>query len=297
MDKKLERLKQAYEKTPIPRELDDVVRKTVKHQPKHNKQRKPRNKWMIGVAAAVIIFVISINTSQTFAESLSEVPVVGSIVNVLTIKEIHIDEDNYHANIKVPGVANLEDKDLENSLNQKYMDENEQLYKEFVKEMDELEESGGGHLAVDSGYVVMTDDEHIFSMERTVVQTEASSFTTHQYDTMDKRNQVMLTLPILFKDEQYIASISEEIKDQMRAQMKDDEGKIYWIPDADVEELDPNDLFDRISEDQNFYINKDHKLVISFDDYEVAPGYMGDVEFVIPTEKIEEDLVGDGYIQ
>lgn len=297
MDKKLEKLKKAYKETPIPTELDELVQKAIKHHQKPKRRKSLRGKWMIGVAAAAIIFVLSINTSQTFAESLSNIPVVGSIVEVLTIKEMHVDEDNYNANIKVPKVNHLGDKDLEDSLNQKYLDENEQLYKQFKKEMKELKTKDGGHLAVDSSYEVKTDDEQIFSIERTVEEIEASSYTTHQYDTIDKQKQIMLTLPILFKDEQYIKNISEEIKDQMRKQMKEDDNKIYWVSGAGVEDLDMVDSFEQISKDQNFYINEDHKLVISFDDYEVAPGYMGDVEFVIPTERIERDLVGKKYIQ
>ncbi|OJT72202.1 anti-sigma factor, partial [Clostridioides difficile] len=33
--------------------------------------------------------------------------------------------------------------------------------------------------------------------------------------------------------------------------------------------------------------NKNGNLVISFDEYEVAPGYMGAVEFVIPNKVIK----------
>ncbi|MDU5177028.1 RsiV family protein, partial [Clostridium sp.] len=39
------------------------------------------------------------------------------------------------------------------------------------------------------------------------------------------------------------------------------------------------------------------KLVISFDKYEVAPGYMGVVEFVIPTEILSDSLVSNEYIK
>ncbi len=56
---------------------------------------------------------------------------------------------------------------------------------------------------------------------------------------------------------------------------------------------------DRFNADinQNFYINKEGKFVISFDEYEVAPGYMGVQEFIIPTEIISNILVSDEYIK
>ena len=41
---------------------------------------------------------------------------------------------------------------------------------------------------------------------------------------------------------------------------------------------------------QVFYINSDGKLVIAFDEAEVAPASMGCPEFVIPTEVIQDML-------
>ncbi|WP_236124819.1 RsiV family protein [Clostridioides sp. ES-S-0054-01] len=45
--------------------------------------------------------------------------------------------------------------------------------------------------------------------------------------------------------------------------------------------------FESIDKYQDFYFNKNGNLVISFDEYEVASGYMGAVEFVIPNKVIE----------
>ena len=41
---------------------------------------------------------------------------------------------------------------------------------------------------------------------------------------------------------------------------------------------------------RTFYINSDGKLVIAFDEAEVAPASMGCPEFVIPTEVIQDML-------
>ena len=58
-----------------------------------------------------------------------------------------------------------------------------------------------------------------------------------------------------------------------------------------------DDLFRSIAKDQNFYINQDGKLVISFNEYDVAPGYMGVAQFTIPTEVIQDLLVSNEYVQ
>jgi len=54
--------------------------------------------------------------------------------------------------------------------------------------------------------------------------------------------------------------------------------------------------FKAITAKQQFYISDKGKLVISFDKYEVAPGYMGVVEFEIPTEVLQNILVSNKYI-
>jgi hypothetical protein len=102
-------------------------------------------------------------------------------------------------------------------------------------------------------------------------------------------------LPSLFKDDKYVDIISENIKNQMVEQYNADNQKFYWV--EGIEQDATMELFEKISKEQNFYINSEGKFVISFDKYEVAPGYMGVVEFVIPTEILSDDLVSDEYIK
>ena len=71
---------------------------------------------------------------------------------------------------------------------------------------------------------------------------------------------------------------------------KTDEGISYFLKD------EFEDSFKSIKADQSFYITDDNKLVISFDKYEIAPGYMGVVTFEIPTEILSDLLVSDTYI-
>ncbi|QED47154.1 anti-sigma-V factor rsiV [Cytobacillus dafuensis] len=292
MDKKLEELKTEYKNIPIPDELDFVVERALKK----GKKNKRGYKWMAGTAAAAILFIGGINISPAMANSLAEVPVVGSIVKVLTFTEFKVDEDKYQADIKVPAISDSENGELAQSLNEKYLTEGKELYEQFKAEMDELEKEGGGHVGVDSGYEVKTDNDQILSIGRYVVNTVGSSSTVMKYDTIDKKNDILLSLPMLFKDDSYVKIISENIQEQMREQMKESNfEKVYWVADSGIE--DNLEVFELIKKDQNFYINKDGKLVISFDKYEVSPGSMGIVEFVIPTEIISDVLVSNEYIK
>jgi len=290
LDKKLEKLRSDYKNVPIPDNLDIIVKKAIKR----SIQKRFPLKSITGFFTAAL-FVLSINTSSTFAKTLSNVPILGDVVNVLTFTEYTVDEPTYKADLKVPAVNNLKNKDLEQSLNKKYLDENKKLYDQFMKETESVKKDSGAHLGIDSGYEVKTDNEDILSIERYVVNTAASSSTTMKFDTIDKKKEILLSLPILFKDKSYVKIISQNIKEQMKEQMKKDGSKVYWIPEANLDySIDP---FVSIKDNQNFYINKDHKLVISFDKYEVAPGYMGVVEFTIPTDVLSKVLVGHHYIR
>lgn len=295
-NEKLEQLKQGYEKTSIPKELDFVVKKSIQQGRKDMRRKNNMKKIKVAsasVAASFAILIAGINTSPVFATTLSKVPAINGIVKVLTFREYKIDEDYYNANVQIPEIQGLENKNLENSLNEKYLKESQELYNQFMDEVKALEQAGGGHLGVDSGYVIKTDTDKILSIGRFVVNTVASSSTTFKYDTIDKEKQILITLPSLFKDDTYIDIISENIISQMKEMMETDENVIYWITGDE----NMTDVFEKISGEQSFYISEEGKLVISFDKYEVAPGYMGTPEFVIPSEILSEVLVGNEYIR
>lgn len=298
-NKNLDDLKKEYLETPIPEELDFLVKKTLRNSRKHDIKRKNIIKKtsisVASVAVSAVLLTVGINTSPVFASTLSRVPVVSGIIKVLTFREYTVNEDKFNANLKVPSIEGLENEALENSLNEKYLIENKNLYEKFMKEMESLKQNGGGHLGVDSGYTVKTDTDKILSIERYVVNTVGSSSTTMKYDTIDKDKEILITLPSLFKDDTYVNVISKNIKEQMIEQYKADNSKFYWVDG--IEQDVPIELFEEIGKDQNFYINADDKLVISFDKYEVAPGYMGVVEFIIPTEMLSDILVSNEYVK
>lgn len=294
----MDRLKEDYMNVPIPEELDFVVRKALKNRSINNMNNNRVYNWLAGVAAtaavAVIALTVAVNSSPVVAQELSKSPIIGGIVKVLTFKEYTVKEGHFDADIKVPEITGLDNKTLENSINAKYLEENQKLYKQFVTEMNELKRQGSGNIGAYSGYEIKTDNDRIMSVGRWETITAADSYTAWKYDTIDKKNQILLTLPSLFKDDRYVDIISKNTIDQMWTQVKADECKSYWLDDGVTM---PEDFFKKIDPNQNFYINKDGKLVISFDQFEVGPGYMGTPEFVIPTELLSDVLVSHEYIK
>lgn len=289
---KLKKMEERYRNVPIPEKLDAVVEASLKKG-----QRKKRTpKWLLGTVAAAALFTASLNISPAMAKTLGEIPVLGSVIEVLTFVQYETDEDTYSAAIDVPQITG--DSEEIRALNEKYAAEGKALYEQFQQEMKGMEQAEGGHLGVDSGYVVATDTEQLLSIGRYVVNTVGSSSTVMHYDTIDKQKEIVLTLPSLFKDNQYIQVISDYLIGKMQEEMlATNREKVYWVKGGGNPDEELFDAFTSIRPDQNFYITEHNKLVIVFDKYEVAPGYMGVVEFEIPTELIQDLRMSDEYIK
>ena len=73
-------------------------------------------------------------------------------------------------------------------------------------------------------------------------------------------------------------------QEQMQQQMAEDDGKMYWVDNAEVPEWN----FDKITDETSFYLDSDGHLVICFNEGDVAPMYMGCVQFVIPDEVVAD---------
>lgn len=288
--KKMDKLKRDYDKIDIPPELEDVVNNSIRQAKTAQKKRPPLKKWSIGAAAAAALFIGSINMSPTAAQSMANIPVLGAIVDVFTVQKLTLDEKSYQANLATPAINGLENEGLQASLNEKYIQENKVRFEQFEEEVAEMKKAGDGHLGINTGYEVMTDIPRILSIARYEVNTVGSSSTTMKYDTIDKQENILITLPSLFKDDQYIDTISSYITGEMKRQMAADKEITYFLEDRFTGD------FEGIKSNHNFYITSNHKLVISFDKYEVAPGYMGVVTFEIPSDILSNLLVSDTYI-
>ena len=116
-------------------------------------------------------------------------------------------------------------------------------------------------------------------------QAAGSGAEWDYYYTIDLKTGERLTLSDLFQSgADYITPISENIKEQMQQQMAEDDGKMFWVDNAEV----PEGNFDKITDETSFYLDSDGHLVICFNEGDVAPMYMGCVQFVIPDEVVAD---------
>ncbi len=292
------KLKEYLDSIEIPENLDTSVKQSIQIGVSQNGKVIRIKRWVRGISTSVAVVVIgfigSANLSPTFAQVVGEIPVLNKIVEVVTFRQFEYEEETYNATLEAPVIEGLENESLQETLNEKYLEENKKLYEQFKAEVTEMKNfENSGHLGVDTGFEIKTNNEELLSIGRYVVNTVGSSSTTITYDTIDKKNEVLITLPSLFKDDRYIDVISENIKAQMKERMASDENQHYWI-DGEDEKIEG---FGTIDAEQSFYITEQGKLMISFDKYEVGPGSMGIQEFEIPTEVIQEILVSNKYVK
>lgn len=276
---KIDKLKENYNNIKIPARLNDVVNDAINKKSNH----KIQTKWLV-TAASICAVVGAININPVFADNLEQIPVIGNIVKIVNFSNYQIKDNGYEASIKVPKIEGLDNKELEYKLNKEFEENGKKLYSQYLEEVKGLKESNeSGHKSAESWYEVKTDNDNILSLVIYEYEAEGSSNTTRRFYNIDKKNQTALTLEGMFKNDDYINVISENIKQQMAEQMKKDKNKIYWLNDKEAR----NGNFKSTKKDQGFYINKSGELVICFDKYEVGPGAMGLVEFTIPKDIIK----------
>lgn len=276
---KIDKLKENYNNIKIPARLNDVVNDAINKKSNH----KIQTKWLV-TAASICAVVGAININPVFADNLEQIPVIGNLVKIVNFSNYQIKDNGYEASIKVPKIEGLDNKELEYKLNKEFEENGKKLYSQYLEEVKGLKESNeSGHKSAESWYEVKTDNDNILSLVIYEYEAEGSSNTTRRFYNIDKKNQTALTLEGMFKNDDYINVISENIKQQMAEQMKKDKNKIYWLNDKEAR----NSNFKSIKRDQGFYINKSGELVICFDKYEVGPGAMGLVEFTIPKDIIK----------
>lgn len=282
---KIDKLKENYNNIEIPKELDDVIndafnesenKKLENNKKDWRRNMKNMKKWYAS-AAAVGLIIVSVNASSTFAKSLENIPVIGNIIRVVNFNNYRIDKDGMDVSISLPEVSS-DSKDLEYKLNKEFEKEGKEAYKKYEAEVEKLEkEEKTTHKSAEMWSETVAENDKILSVAIYNTETEASAATSRKIYNIDKKDKTILTLEGMFGNNDYVDVLSKNILSQMKERTKKDSNDVYFV-----------DHTFKIKKDQPFYINDKGELVICFDEYEVAPGSAGLVEFVIPSNVVSK---------
>lgn len=278
--------KAAEEQTNIPDSVKNRIEQTLSDLP----EKKPVIKQIrifprIAAAAACFIFITLFllpNVSVVYAHALEQIPVIGDLVRVVTIRNYYYDDNHWEMDIDIPQIEGEDSKSVD-YINKNVSELTTALINRFYEELEINGNNGYGSLNVD--YEVVTNTDSWFTLKLTVYQTAASSNTYFKFYHIDKNQGKIVELGDLFNTDKFSDSLVAEIKKQMQEQMANDENISYWINNSGIGEE-----FATVSTDHNFYWNENGDLVIIFDKYEVAPGSMGTPEFVIGRDVIKDIL-------
>lgn len=282
LEEQMQQMKKAYEAIQAPEFGKQEMIFKMKQTKNRQKRRSTFLRWTGGVAAALALMFALPNTSAGMAQALGDLPVVGGLFQVVTIRDYAYESERNNANVEIP---HLEAEDGSSEAADQVNKSVEEYANKFIQEFEaQLDEEG--YRGLDMGYNLVYEDENWLTLKVWAVQTEASGYEQAKFYNIDKAADKVMNLSDLFRaDSDYITVLSDNIKAQMRAQMKKDENVSYFL-DSDM----PQEDFKEVKPDQNFYLNETGDLVICFDEYEVAPGSMGPVEFTIQRDVFENLL-------
>ncbi len=295
--------KRTYEQIEIPGELQETMNRAVrsvdkkKSAARYRKRRMMRAVRNIGVAAAAVLLcmTVGVNTNEVLAKELGQLPVIGSLVRVLTITSYHEEDGDHDITVNVPEIeveetqtAGMSDADIEEAVNaqiQEIVDSHIAQAKEKFAEYKEAffatggteEEWGGRTMDINVDYDVKYQEGSVLSLVLTTSEVWVSAQELRYYYNIDVAQNRELTLKDLLGGD-YVNIANESIRQQMKERAAADENLVYW----GVTETESGiDGFVSVDEDTDFYINADGNPVVCFGEYEVAPGFMGIQEFEI----------------
>lgn len=294
--------REAYNNMVIPSTLNSKVKEAVNM----SAGRKHTNSRIIitvasTAAAIVILFIAGVNTSTAFAATLSDIPIIGSIVKVVTGRSFSEKNDNVTINVDIPQIdvdstsasdaAHVTAEQV-NAIIQKtvddYMQEQQSVIDDYKKSFLEtggtIDEWNQRTIDLTARYEVKYQDDRCLSLYLYMYMSAFAFTQDNYYYNYDFATGRELTLKDILGDD-YINIANRSIIDQITEQVNSDSNAMYWgyypAGYSGTDTSENTDKFTTITDDTSFYLNSDGDPVICFPKYSIAPGYMGVREFVV----------------
>lgn len=295
---KLENMKNDYAKMQMTGDQVERMKERMMDA-KNEKRQIKKNRAMKSIAAAaaaIAVFVALPNVSADVAYAMSNIPILGKLVDVVTFRDYKYEDERHSADVEVPELVvdktEMIPGGTESLVQENLQKTTDEINAEIQKLTDQIVSEFEADLAQEEGYQdvivkheILNTTEDYFTLKLTHYQGAGSGAQWDYYYTIDLKTGERLALKDLFTEgADYITPISENIKEQMRAQVAADENKMYWLENGEVPEWN----FKSITDDTSFYVNENGNIVISFNEGDVAPMYMGVVTFEIPTTVVAD---------
>ena len=305
--------KNIYDSIDIPDCLSETVKQAIASQSRQERLERYRRekkkaakvrffRYTAAAAAALMVcMTVGVNSSEAFAREMGELPVIGALARVLTVRSWHGTDGDYEIDLEVPRIeaeaaqeAQTQPvQDFTEKINEEiekivdaYMEEARAEFQEYKKAFFETggtqEEWNDRKMDITVDYTVKYQKDNLLSLELVTAKGWVAASQERHYYNLDLDREQALTLEDIL-GEDYVRICNESIDAQIREQVRTDEMKSYFGYGPDGEQDDEMGIegFTTVSKDTKFYLNEEGNPVIVFDEYEIAPGYMGMPEFEI----------------
>ena len=278
------RARTRYEETPLPEELEFAVSRAIREGEKKRRGRRALRRSLMSTLAGCACFALLVNASPTFAQAVSEVPVLGDLARVFTAEEYSISDRERLIDVRLPALDLPDSTDLEQRINTEIRTRIEEVLQEAEdrarETRDAYVETGGDPddfmpVIITVDYEVKCQNDQYLSFLLTKTETRATAYTeVYAYNIDLEAGREIDLKDLLSPDWRQI--VDQVVTDEIARQQTDPD-KIYFEPGEGG--------FEGVRDDQPFYLDESGQPVVFFEKYEIAPGYMGMPEFTIPMER------------
>lgn len=278
--------KREYEEILIPEELSERVEEAILNA-QLRRSPIPLRKIAGAIAACFAIFIIGLNTNTVFAKTVTNIPVIGQLAKLFVLTEYSSENEERILDVKIPKLENTGYDNLENRINNEIrMKINEVIAEAEIRAQEYRKaylETGGDpediwKMEITVDYEIKCSNERYVSFVIWKSESLASIYMEQYFYNIDLDTGKELTLRDLLGPN-YISIANQAVLDGIEKCLEEDENAIFFGYDKDEESLIPG--FESISSDQQFYINDKGQVVVVFEKYSIAPGYMGILEFIV----------------
>ncbi len=288
----IERLKQEYDRIPIPEELGIRIGQELEKSRKKREEEKRRffirkakttlRMWAGAAAAALLVFTAALNTSTAFAGEAAQLPLIGGLARVLTFRSYETEEEGIGISVEIPAIEAIEQETgiAVEKVNQQiyhmcvqYAEEAGARAREYRKaflDTGGTEEEWAQHkIKIQVGYEIKSQNEDYLSFVVRGTENWTTAYSQARYYNVDLKTGELVTLEDIL-GEDYISLANESIRRQIEERSR--QGEIFFTEEGG---------FSGISEEPAFYMSESGRPVIVFEKYEIAPGAEGEIEFEI----------------
>ena len=267
-----------YESTPIPEELNDHVLAGIRRGKTRSRAGGRVFRRTLGAAATCFVVVLGgLNLSPTFAAAAGDVPVLGGLFQILTVRSYDEVKDGIDYDVSVPEVeaggalteavnAQIQER-VDAHLAQAQADWD--AYKEaFLATGGTEEELGDREMDVIIDYEIKAQTDTTVSFVVDFAEGWVASMQQRYCYNLDIANDKDITLAdVLGEDWVNICNTA------VQAYIDQDTSGLFFTPEQGG--------FTTVDETTSFYMNQDGSVTLVFPEYAIAAGAAGIVEIPV----------------